>query len=124
MSTVILTAAGIVLILVAMNYAYATLNTQMAETEFSTNTQFMQTTGLQLDDVAWTLGRTQTVAYSSKFGFLNYNESALDYYIQVYSNNSGWSNFTAPATGIIVYNMPISSYSLGNNYFERVPIFR
>jgi hypothetical protein len=109
------------MILVAMSYAYNILNTQMAGNEFSTNKQFMLTTGLQIDDIAWTIGRTQTVTYSSKFGFLNYNESALDYTFQVYNNTLLLANFSSPATGIILYNMPVSSYSLGNNYFERVP---
>lgn len=120
MSTVILTAAGIVLIIVAMNYAYDTLNSQIAQNEFSTNKQFMATAGLQMDDIAWTIGRTQTIAYSSKFGFLSFNQSALDYTFQVFTS-SGNFNITSPASGIILYNMPINSYSLGNNYFERVP---
>ena len=93
----------------------------MAANEFNGNKQFMLTAGLQMDDIAWTIGRTQTITYSSKFGFLNYNESALIYNFQVYSSASGWLNFSAPATGVVLYNMPISSYSLGNNYFERVP---
>jgi hypothetical protein len=109
------------MVLVAMNFANSTLNSQMAANEFSTNKQFMVTTGLQMDDIAWTIGRTQTVAYSSKFGFLNYNESALNYNFQLYSNNLLVANFSSPQSGIVQYEMPISSYSLGNNYFERVP---
>lgn len=105
-----------------MNYANGSLNTQMAANEFSTNKQFMLTTGLQIDDIAWTIGRTQTITYSSKFGFLSYNESALSYEFQVYTSSLGWVNFTASATGIVQYKIPISSYSLGNNYFERVPV--
>jgi hypothetical protein len=103
-----------------MNYAYYTLNTQMAQNEFSSNKQFMLTAGLQVDDIAWTIGRTQTITYSSKFGFLHYNESVLDYTFQVFTSVGNF-NFTSPATGIILYNMPISSYSPGDNYFERVP---
>jgi hypothetical protein len=108
------------MILVAMSYAYNTLNIQMAQNEFSINKQFMATTGLQIDDIAWTIGRTQTISYSSKFGVLNFNESVLNYTFQVYTS-SGNFTVTSPATGIILYNMPVSSYSLGNNYFERVP---
>lgn len=107
-----------------MSYAYSTLNAQMAQNEFSSNKQFMLTAGLQVDDIAWTIGRTQTITYSNKFGFLKYNESVLDYTFQVFTNNSGnLGNFnvTSPATGIILYNMPVSSYNPGNNYFERVP---
>jgi hypothetical protein len=111
------------MILVAMNYANNTLSAQMAGNEFSTNKQFMVTTGLQMDDIAWTIGRTQTVTYSSKFGFLSFNESALNYKFQIYNNNILLANFSSPATGVIQYNMPVSSYSLGNNYFERVPSY-
>jgi hypothetical protein len=121
-STVILTAAVVVMILVVMSYATNYLNAGMAENEFSTNKQFMTTTGLQIDDIAWTVGRTQTVSYSSKFGTVEVQELALNYTFQVHTS-SGWENLTAPVeTGIIVYNMPVSSYSMGNNYFERVPM--
>ena len=121
-STVILTAAVVVMILVAMSYANNFLNSGMAENEFSSNKQFMPTTGLQIDDIAWTIGRTQTVSYSSKFGNVEVQELALNYTFQVHTS-SGWENLTAPVeTGIILYNMPVSSYSMGNNYFERVPM--
>lgn len=121
-STVILTAAVVVMILVVMSYATNYLNAGMAENEFSSNKQFMSTAGLQIDDIAWTIGRTQTVSYSSKFGSVEVQELALNYTFQVHTS-SGWENLTAPVeTGIIVYNMPVSSYSMGNNYFERVPM--
>jgi hypothetical protein len=32
------------------------LNVQLAENEYSASKQFMLTTGLQVDDVAWTMG--------------------------------------------------------------------
>ena len=121
-STVILTAAGIVMILVAMSYANNILNAKMAQNEFSTNKQFMQTTGQQIDDIAWTVGRTQTISYSSKYGNVKFQEVALNYTFRVSHTSSGWENFTVSGqTGIILYNMPVSSYSLGNNYFERLP---
>jgi hypothetical protein len=120
-STIILTAAGIVMILVALSYANGSLNTQMAANEFSTNKQFMQTAGLQIDDMAWTIGRTQTITYSTKFGAVKYDDLTLNYTFQVHTS-SGWETLTGPgATGIILYNMPVSQYSFGNNYFERVP---
>ena len=52
LSTVILTAAVVVMILVAMGFANNFLDARMAENEFSTNKQFMYTTGLQIDDIA------------------------------------------------------------------------
>ena len=77
--------------------------------------QFMQTVGLQIDDVAWTIGRTQTVSYSSKFGQVNFQSVALNY--TVYINDAFFASYD---TGIILFNMPASKYSLGNNYYESV----
>ena len=120
-STIILTAAGIVMILVAMSYTNNLLNLKVAENEFTTNKQFMLTTGLQLDDLAWTVGRTQTVNFVSKFGHVKFQEVALSYTFQVH-DSSGWENLTLTGeTGIILYNMPVSSYSIGNNTFLRLP---
>ena len=108
-STVILTAAGIVMILVAMSYANNILNVKLAQNEFSMSKQFMQTTGQQIDDIAWTVGRTQTVTYSSKFGNLKFQEVALNYTFRVHSS-AGWENLTLSGqTGIILYNMPTGS---------------
>jgi hypothetical protein len=122
-STVILTAAGIAVILVALNYSTGYLNSSMARNEFALNKQFMQTTGLQIDDVAWTIGRTQTITYSSRFGQVAFQPLLINYTFQVHTS-SGWENLTVPTqTGVILYNMPVKSYSEGNNYFERLPGF-
>jgi hypothetical protein len=115
-STVILTSAVIVMILVVMTYGQGFLNSSMAQNEFNANKQFTQTTGLQIDDIAWTTGRTQTITYSAKYGSLNFTQSALTYKVQVDNNPPvTWH------TGLIIFNMPVASYSLGNNYFARVP---
>lgn len=120
-STVILMAAGIVMILVAMTYANNILSLKMAQNEFSTNQQFMQTSGQQIDDIAWTVGRTQTVSFSSQYGNVKFEEGALIYNFSVHTS-SGWDNFTVSGeTGMLLYNMPVSSYSMGTNYFARVP---
>ncbi len=120
-STVILMAAGVVMILVAMTYANNILSAKMAQSEYSTNQQFMQTTGQQIDDIAWTVGRTQTISYSSQYGNVKFQSAALTYNFSIHTS-SGWDNFTVSGqTGIILYNMPVSSYTLGNNYFERLP---
>jgi hypothetical protein len=111
------------MILVAMSYANNILSLKMAQNEFSTNKQFMQTTGQQIDDIAWTVGRTQTVSFSSRFGTVKFQDAALNYTFRVhYTNPSSWENLTISGkTGIILYNMPVSSYSVGSNYFERLP---
>ena len=120
-STVVLTAAGIVMILVAMSYANNILGIKMAQNEYSTNKQFMQTTAQQIDDIAWTVGRTQTVSFSNKYGNVQFQAVALNYTFRIHTS-SGWENLTLSGkTGIILYNMPVGSYSLGNNFFQRLP---
>ena len=121
-STIILFAAVISMILVVMEYGNNFLNSGLAENEFSGNKQFVQTTGLQIDDVAWTNGRTQTVSYTSKYGALNFTQSALSYTIEFNTpTNLTFQPIAQVGTGIILFNMPVRSYALGNNYFERLP---
>ncbi|MDI6690909.1 MAG: hypothetical protein QME50_03450 [Candidatus Bathyarchaeota archaeon] len=115
-STIILTSAVVVLLLVAVVFANNFLTARMAENEFSAVKQFMQTVGLQVDDVAWIIGRTQTVRYASKYGQVNFETLALNY--TVYVNGSVY--FVAYSTGILLFNMPISKYSVGNNYYESI----
>jgi hypothetical protein len=119
-STVILTSAVVVMILVAMTYANTFLGARMAENEFSANKQFMYTTGLQIDDIAWTIGRTQTVRYSSDYGSVKYETLALEYTFEVSSDGVAWDTLFTNSTGMILFNIPASTYSLGNNYFERI----
>jgi len=109
------TAAVVVMILVAMGFANTFLDARMAENEFSTNKQFMLTTGLQIDDIAWTIGRTQTVRYSSQYGNMKFLSPAVNYTIEV-DGEVLFSN----TTGMILFNIPVSTYSISNNYFERI----
>lgn len=108
------------MILVAMVYANTFLNSQIAQNEFSANKQFMLTTGLQIDDIAWTIGRTQTVRYSSKYGNIKFQSSALSYSFEVKNASGAWTTVFTTDTGMILYNMPVSTYTFGNNYFERI----
>ncbi len=118
-STVILTATTIVVILVAMFYASGYLNRRMAENEFSANKQFMLTTGLQIDDIAWTIGRTQTVRYTTSYGNMQFQSLALNYTFEVY-NGHEWSVLSANETGMIMFTLPVTMYTMGNGYFERL----
>jgi hypothetical protein len=120
-STMILTAGVIVLILVAMGYASNIMNLKLAQNEFSSNKQLMQTAGEQLDDIAWTIGRTQTVNFAGRFGSLNFTDQVVNYKVDVHTS-SGWENLTFQGdTGAVLFNMPVSAYSMGDDYFERVP---
>jgi len=127
-STVILTGAIVTLLLVTIVFANNFLNARMAENEFSAMKQFMQTVALQIDDVAWIPGRVQTIRYASKYGHVSLEygsrgmrgeNGTLIYrvYILEGSNYKSFANFS---TSIILFNVPVSSYSLGNNYYERI----
>jgi len=117
-STVILTGVIVVLIIIAVVFANNFLNTQIAENDFSAMEQFMQTAALQLDNVAWTIGRTQTLSYTSKYGQVNFQTAALSY--AVYNGTSKVAILTN-TTGIILFNVPTNAYSISNNYFQRIP---
>lgn len=118
-STVILTSAIVVLLLITIIFANNFLNARMTENEFSAMKQFMQTTGLQIDDVAWIPGRVQTVRYASKYGQVNFENETLKYSVYL-RNGTDFQFFANFTTGIILFNVPIKSYTLGNNYYERV----
>jgi hypothetical protein len=108
------------MILVAMGFANTFLDSRMAENEFSTNKQFMLTTALQIDDIAWTIGRTQTVRYSSSYGNMKFESATLNYAFEVDFGNGVWVPVFANVTGMILFNIPVSTYSISNNYFERI----
>ena len=118
-STVIMTAALVVLVFVAMNYANTTLNLQIAGDEFSASQQFMQSVGLQADNVAWTIGRTGTVDFTAKYGLVRFVPNVINYTFEVYSGGS-WQTVYNSTTGMVMYKVPIASYNLGNNYFNRI----
>lgn len=118
-STVILTSAVVTLLLITIVFANNFLDARLAENEFSAMKQFTQTVGLQIDDVAWTIGRTQTIRYASKFGQVNFESLALTY--TVYVNKGGGYVYLANySVGILLFNMPVSKYTIANNYYERI----
>ena len=120
-STVILTGAIVVLLSVTLTFANGLLWSKIAESDFNSAKQFMQTMGLQVDDVAWTVGRTETLRYSSKYGDATLEPSTLNYTVYVKTNGSSTYNFFASYTvGVLLFNVPISSYSRGNGYWERI----
>ncbi len=109
------------MVLVAMMFTNNFLNARLAENEFSTNKQFMLTTALQIDDIAWTMGRTQTIRYSSRFGQVAFQDAALTYSFEVLPvGSSEWQEIFTLETGIILFNMPTREYTLGSDYFERI----
>ena len=118
-STVILTSSVVVLILIAALFGSNFLNQRMAESDFNAERQFMQNIGLQIDDVSWTIGRTQTTVYASKFGMVNFESLALNYSMYV-DKGSGYVLLANYSVGVLMFDMPIASYSVSNNYQEAI----
>jgi hypothetical protein len=114
-----MTAAVIVLVLVTAAYANNFLNVQMAGNEFSADEQFMLSTGLQIDAVAWTIGATQTVQYTAKYAQVTFVPAILNYTFEI-NNGTSYNTVYSCTTGMILVNMPVTDYNLGKNYFSRI----
>jgi hypothetical protein len=119
-STVVLTGAIVTMLVATIPFAKNFLDARTAEYEFSAMKESMQTVALQLDDVAWTIGRTQTIHYTSKFGWASFRPLVLNYAVYVDNKGLGYSYLANYSTGILMFNMATSRLSLGNNYFERL----
>jgi hypothetical protein len=113
-SSVILTGAMVAILSVALVFANNFLWSRVAEGDFDSSKQLMQSVGLQIDDVAWTVGRTETILYASQYGAVMFAPSALTYTVTV----NGVS--TPYETGALMFNLPTSRYSVTNNYWERI----
>jgi len=114
-STVIMTGAIVAILCVALVFANNLLWSRVAEGDFNSSKQLMQSVGLQIDDVAWTVGRTETIRYASQYGEVVFVPSALTYNVSV----NDWEP-EQYVTGALMFNLPISRYSITNDYFERI----
>jgi len=120
-STVILTGAIVAILSVTLLFANNVLWSKIAEGDFNSAKQFMQTTGLQIDDVAWMVGRTETIRYSSKYGEVIIEPSTLNYTVYAKTNGSSTYEFFASyEVGVLLFNVPISRYSVTNGYWELI----
>jgi hypothetical protein len=112
----------IALLLVTIVFINNRLWSNVAQSDFDSATQYMQTIGLQIDDVAWTMGRTETVQYSSSYGSVSISQAnAINYTIRVTTQgNRNLTYFASYVSRILLFNMPSSSYSLGNGYYQQI----
>jgi hypothetical protein len=118
-STVIMTGAMVAILGVTLAFANNFLWTRVAEGDFNSSKQLMQTVGFQIDDVAWTSGRTETVNYGSQYGDVLFQESALTYNVTV--ERDGLPDYVVTAeTGALMFVFPTSRYSISNDYFENI----
>jgi hypothetical protein len=107
------------MVLVAMMYSNSYLNDNLAKNEFAVNKQFMLTTSLQLDDIAWIIGRAQTIRYSSKYGVVDFQNNALNYSFEI-KTNGVWTKVFDQSTGVVTYDIITGNSLLGNDHFQNV----
>ncbi|MEM1563177.1 MAG: hypothetical protein QW161_00695, partial [Candidatus Bathyarchaeia archaeon] len=101
-SSVILTGAVVVLVLVAMTFAINLRDSKIAENEFASVRQFMRTAAVQIDDIAWVPWRTQTFRYSRSYGSMSYMPNMLNFTIY-FRNASGEYCLGSYVSGILAY---------------------
>lgn len=118
-STVIMIGAIVALLGVTLIYANGLLLSKVAEGDFNAAKPFMRTMGLQIDDVAWTIGRTETLRYSSKYGEVRLEPSTLNYTVNVETDGSGTYKFSNK-TGVLLFNIATSRYSVANGYWSLI----
>lgn len=118
-STVIMTGAMVAILSVTLIFANNFLWTRVAEGDFNSSKELMQTVALQIDDVAWTVGRTETTSYGSQYGNVIFQQSALTYNVTV--GRDGEPNYVVSCeSGAVMFVFPTSSYTLTNDYFENI----
>jgi len=118
-STVIMTGAMVAILSVALVFANNFLWSRVAEGDFDSSKQLMHTAGLQIDDVAWTVGRTETVRYASQYGDVALEPLVLTYTVNVEVDGVPVSPFSN-TTGALLFNLPTSRYSINNGYWARI----
>ncbi len=119
-STVILTGVIVTLVAVALAYTNGLVQTNLTQSDFNSAKQFMQTGALNVDDVAWTVGRTGTVLYSSRYGYVQFYPSALNYTLYVKVGSGSYTKFASYLVGIYSFNVLTSYYTYSNGYYEQV----
>jgi hypothetical protein len=117
-STVVMTGAIVAILSVTLIFANNLLWSRVAEGDFDAAKQLMQTAGLQIDDVAWTVGRTETIRYTSEYGDVVLEPDVLNYTINVTVGEVVHPyNYS---TGALMFNLPTSRHSMSNGYWENI----
>jgi len=117
-SSVIMTGAIVAILSVTLIFANNLLWSRVAEGDFDSSKQLMHTAGLQIDDVAWTVGRTETIRYSSQYGEVVLEPSVLTYTVSVVADGVPYE--FPNVTGALMFNLPTSRYTVTNGYWQRI----
>jgi hypothetical protein len=77
----------------------------------------MTTLGLQIDDVAWIIGRMETVRFSSRYGDTSF-KPALSYSVYINTTTATNQLLYSNETSIVTFEMATKHHSMGGEYFE------
>ena len=115
-SAVIMTGAMIAILSVALSFANGFLWARVAESDYASSQQLMQSVGLQIDDVAWTAGRTETITYATQYGDVELETDVLTYTVSVTTQSGPVAPYVL-STGALMFNMPTYQYSISDDYW-------
>jgi len=127
-STILLMAVTLFVVSIALSFVNNTLTRREGENDFESAKIFMKNVGLQIDDVAWTKGRVDTVHFTSQYGQVEFlsgdlPESAPLKYTVTYNcleDGVGISYEENYYSSILMYNLPIDKSFLGEGYDEAI----
>jgi len=111
-SMVIITAATVVLVLIAGTFAAQLLDRQQGSSEFETIQKSLVTFDDAVRDVAWDRGGSRSVRFTSNYGYISLlpNEKTLQIEISEYDFARTIS------TGVVKYSIPTSYVTQGEDY--------
>jgi hypothetical protein len=112
-SMVIITAATVVMVMVASGFALSALTHQTAAAEFDTVQDSILAFDDAVRDVAWDLGGSRSVRFTTQYGNMRLIASDKTFTI------SGPVNYEF-TTSVVKYQMPYGYLSLGNGYSEYI----
>lgn len=116
-----MTAVIVILVGVALAYANSLVQTNLAGSDYNSAQQFMQTSGLSIDDVAWTVGKASSVLYSARYGWVQFYPTTLNYTVWVkVQGASQYQKLASYLTGTLSFNLATRYYSLYNGYYSPV----
>lgn len=117
-ASVIMTGAMIAILSVALGFANEFLWTRVAESDYTSSKQLMNSVGLQIDDVAWTAGRTETITYATQHGDVELETGVITYNVSVVANSVKHDFINT--TGALMFNMPTYQYSISDDYWTQL----
>ncbi len=112
-STVVITAATVVMVLVSGSYALQLLERQRASTEFDVAVKSILTFDDAVRDIAWDRGGSRSVRFTTNYGALHLLQQNKSVNIRALEYSAVNQDLS---TGVVRYSIPTSYLTFGNGY--------